>query len=51
MIEFPLCPTELEGGVITGVNADTLWVKLPNGRIATVTINGDEFMVMHLREE
>lgn len=51
MIEFPLCPTQLVGGIITGVNADTLIVKLPNGRIAIVKINGDEFVVMHLREE
>jgi hypothetical protein len=49
MIEFPLYLTELQGGVITGVNADTLWVKLPDGRVATVGINGDEFEATYLR--
>lgn len=48
MIEFPLYLTELQGGVITGVNADTLWVKLQDGRIATVGINGEEFEAMYL---
>lgn len=48
MIEFPLCPTQLVGGIITGVNADTLWVKFPNGHIATVKINGDEFEATYL---
>jgi hypothetical protein len=50
MIEFPLCPTQLVGGIITDVNADTLWVKFPNGRIAIVKINGDEFEATYLRE-
>lgn len=48
MIEFPLYLPELQGGVITGVNADTLVVKLPNGHIATVKINGDEFEATYL---
>ena len=43
MIQFPLYLTDLQGGVIIGVNADTLKVKLLDGRIATVTINVDEF--------
>ncbi len=43
MITFPLYPVYLQGGIITGVNADTLKVKLIDGRIATVKINGDEF--------
>lgn len=48
MIEFPLYLPELRGGVITGVNADTLWVKLPDGRIAIVEIKGDEFEATYL---
>jgi hypothetical protein len=40
---FLLYPNELLGGIITGVNADTLKVKLIDGRIATVKIKGDEF--------
>ncbi|MFA5247931.1 MAG: hypothetical protein WCX79_00660 [Candidatus Paceibacterota bacterium] len=43
MITFPLCPTQLYDGIIIGVNADTLKVKLPDGRVATVKIKGDEF--------
>ena len=48
MIEFPLYLTELQGGIITGVNADTLWVKLPDGRNVTVRINGDELKATYL---
>ena len=43
MIQRPLYLPDLQGGVITGVNADTLKVKLPDGRISTVKINDDEF--------
>jgi len=43
MITFPLYLPYLQGGIITGVNADTLKVKLPDGRIATVKIKSDEF--------
>lgn len=43
MIEFPLYLPDLQGGIIIGVNADTLKVKLPDGRIAIVEINGGEF--------
>ena len=43
MITFPLYPPDLQGGIIIGVNADTLKVKLPYGCVATVKIKGDEF--------
>jgi hypothetical protein len=41
MKQFPLYLPDLQGGIITGVNADTLITKLPDGRIATVKINCD----------
>lgn len=43
MIDFQLYLPELQGGIIIGVNADTLKIKLIDGRIATVKIKGDEF--------
>jgi hypothetical protein len=43
MITFPLYLPDLQGGVIMGVNADTLKVKLLDGRIATVKIVSKEF--------
>jgi hypothetical protein len=43
MIQFPLYLPDLQGSIITGVNVDTLKVKLTDGRIATVKINSDEF--------
>ena len=47
MIQFPLYPPYLQGGIITGVNADTLKVKLTDGRVSTVKIKGDEFEVTY----
>jgi hypothetical protein len=47
MITFLLYLPDLQGGIITGVNADTLKVKLPDGRVATVKIDGDEFKVTY----
>ncbi len=46
MITFPMCPTELYDGTVIGVNADTLKVKLLNGRVATVK-SSDEFKVTY----
>jgi hypothetical protein len=51
MITFPLYLPYLQGGVITGVNADTLKVKLTDGRDATVKIKDDEFEVTYEGED
>jgi hypothetical protein len=43
MITFPLYLPDLCGGIIMGVNADTMKVKLLDDRIATVKIVDNEF--------
>ena len=50
MIEFPLHPDELREGTIISFahkEPNELLVKLPDGRIAVVTPNGDEFEVVY----
>lgn len=48
MIEFPLYLQYLQGGVIIDVVPYELKVKLPDGRIAIVKINDDEFEATYL---
>lgn len=51
MIEFPLHPSELQGGTILSfshVEPNEIKVKLLDGRIAKIIPNGDEFETTYM---